>query len=521
MNIIEILKQRLQKHPNKPALLHKEKQISYKELDIRSRATSSFFSKHSITQKNSALLLVPLSIELYILFLGLIRSGITVVLIDPSAGRKHISKCIGSVKPDALIASPKAHLLRLIDEVQRIPKKFSTHFWVPGSTPIQYTKNNVESSSDYACAPDHPALITFTSGSTGMPKGISRSHSFLMHQHQAIASSLNPEDTDIELNTLPVFVLSNLASGITTVIPSTDVRKPAIASAQRLIHQIQRSKANRLLMPPALCKNLVDHLQTKQQTLRQIKKIYTGGGPVFPNLLHQLSTSFPESQITALYGSTEAEPIAHINMQEVDPASFKAMQEGRGLLVGRVVKKMDLAIIPDKDGTPIGPFTHDVFHKLTLQPMSAGEIVVSGAHVQKSYISNDDKSTKFKVGDHIWHRTGDAGYIDSKRRLWLLGRCSAKIVKGQKIIYPFEAEVAAMSFAGVKKAALTSVKDTIILAIETSTQDKASLCTQIKSSLKNIDQVLVLKKIPVDQRHNSKVLYAKLRELLVGARFRQ
>ena len=325
---------------------------------------------------------------------------------------------------------------------------------------------------------------------------------------------MSSEDTDVELNTLPVFVLSNLASGITTVIPNVDLRKSATHHAQKLVDQIRSSGVNRLLAAPAFCSHLADYLQSKKQPLRVIKKIYTGGGPVFPNLLRQLSISFPEAKITAIYGSTEAEPIAHISVDEIDKASLEEMQQGKGLLVGEAVKDIALAIIPDKDGEPIGPFTRDAFRKLLLPPICSGEIVVSGDHVQKSYISGDEKKTKFKVENTIWHRTGDAGYIDHRNRLWLLGRSSAKIVKKEKILYPFGIEAAAMSFAEVAKAALTSVNSTTILAIETTSKDKVSLCEQIKAKLKDVDAVQVVKKIPVDKRHNSKVLYAELRQLL-------
>ena len=147
MNIIEILKKHLEEEPHKLALLHKGKEISYQELDARSRAAAAFFSKHGITHHQRALLFVPLSIELYVLFLALVRSGVTVVLIDPSAGRAHMSACVTSLRPDVFIGVPKAHLLRLIDAVQKIPKKFSTCSWIPGSTLIRYTQKLVRKKS--------------------------------------------------------------------------------------------------------------------------------------------------------------------------------------------------------------------------------------------------------------------------------------------------------------------------------------------------------------------------------------
>ena len=513
MNIIELLKKNSEKAPDKIALIHKGEKVTYRDLNERSEKVARFFTGQGLYPNQKALLFIPLSVELYVIFLGLIRIGVTIVLIDPSVGKSHLEKCIKAIEPDAFIATPKAHLLRFIAAVGNIPKKFSTH-WVPGSKAIRYLGNEGKKYEDFDTASDHPALITFTSGSTGLPKGISRSHSFLINQHKAISHSLISEDSDVELNTLPVFILSNLASGITTVIPDTDIRNPASVDAKQIVKQVQADGVNRILAAPAFCKNLVDYLESKKQCLDDIKRVYTGGGPVFPNLLKQLSEQLPNAEIVTVYGSTEAEPIAHVSMNGINEQLLEKMQQGSGLLAGKPISEITLAIIPDKDGFPIGPFTNEEFNKFTLSAMDHGEIVVTGNHVQKLYISGDGGKTKFKVENTIWHRTGDAGYLDTLGNLWLLGRCAAKIIKGSKTIYPFGMEAAAMSFSEVRKAAFVEINGMTILAIETEHEDNQPLCQKIKSSVNSVDSVRVIKKIPLDKRHNSKVLYPELKKML-------
>lgn len=516
MNIIELLKQNAEKFGEKAALVHHNQSISYRALEKKSQQAANFFTQQNISAGQKALLFVPLSIEFYVLFLGLVRSGVTVILLDPSAGKTHISTCVHSIKPNAFIATTKAHLLRFIPEVAAIHKKFSTHHWLPGSRTINYTIPR-ETYQDFVTPTKHPALITFTSGSTGTPKGIARSHSFLINQHKAISYSLSMSESDIELNTLPVFILSNLANGITTVIPNSNVKKPADIDAKQIIRQINADKVNRILAAPAFCKALADHLQSQQQTLTAIKKVYTGGGSVFPNLLKQLKKNLPNAEIIAVYGSTEAEPIAHISIDDINEDALQQMQQGKGLLVGKPTSDIELAIIADKDGEVIGSFTDETFKQIA-QETRQGEIVVSGKHVQKSYISGDESKTKFKVNDNIWHRTGDAGYLDESGRLWLLGRCSAKIVKRDKIIYPFGLEAAAMAFLGVNRAAVVEINGIITLAIESSINDSKQLCNKIKHHLTDIDTIQVLANIPMDKRHNSKVLYAELKKQLSSSK---
>jgi len=536
MNIIELLKKNAKERPNKVALIHKGKKMTYQELEDSSQALARFFTINEVGEGKKALLFIPLSIEFYVIFLALVRSGVSVVLIDPSAGKDKVAQCVKAAKPDAFIATPKAHLLRFISAVAAIPKKFSTHGtfgWIPGSKVIRYLEsdgsngriNGGENFKDFEAPSDYPALITFTSGSTGIPKGISRSHGFLINQHKAISHALPAMENDVELNTLPVFILSNLANGITTVIPDVDVKNNATVDAKQIVRQMQTNGVNRILAAPAFCKNIADYLESQKQSLPNMQRIYTGGGPVFPHLLKQLSLVFPNAEAIALYGSTEAEPIAHIGMHEIDDKVLEKMQKGSGLLAGKPISDIKLAIIPDKDGYPIGPFTSEEFRKLSLfaehgeieahgKSTLHGEIVVSGEHVQKSYISGDEGTTKFKVEDVIWHRTGDAGYLDIDGNLWLLGRCSAKIVKESKTIYPFGAEASAMSFSGVEKAALVEVDGVINLVIETKIANTEILCEKIKKTLSDVDSVVVLKKIPVDKRHNSKVLYSELKKII-------
>ncbi len=503
MNIIQILKNHSREIPNNVALIHRDDSITYAELEDRSSKLAHFFVKNGLTKGKKALLFIPLSIELYVLFLALARIGVVVVFIDPTADRLQMNSCIDLVKPDAFLGTPKAHLLRLYRSIRSIPIKFSTGFWFPGSRFIRYTECN--GYIDVETDRDDPLLITFTSGSTGMPKGISRSHGFLSDQHQAIVKALPYEKEAIELNSLPIFILSNLASGITTVISNGEIGRDVM--------QIQQQRVNRLLASPSYCCELAEYIDKDNQKLEHIQHIYTGGGPVFPNMLNQLQGSFPNAEITSVYGSTEAEPIAHLNREDISVSDLKKMQSGQGLLAGRPVPQITLAIIPDQSGFPIGPFSKESFEAHKLFPEQIGEIVVAGDHVQKSFINHDSTHTKFVVDETIWHRTGDSGYLDEKGMLWLLGRCSAKVNVHGSLLYPFSIETAARSFHQISNAALVEIDNKAILAIELTNRNTSGL-THALQSLSSVDEVRIVKKIPMDKRHRSKVLYDQLKKEL-------
>ena len=90
------------------------------------------------------------------------------------------------------------------------------------------------------------------------------------------------------------------------------------------------------------------------------------------------------------------------------------------------------------------------------------EIVFTGDHVKKGCLdAAQDASNKISIDGEIWHRAGDAGRIDAQGRLWLLGRQSARI----GTLYPFAVETTAMSWPGVRRAALVDAGGSAVLAI--------------------------------------------------------
>ena len=177
------------------------------------------------------------------------------------------------------------------------------------------------------------------------------------------------------MNTLPVFILSSLARGITVVMPHSFRGRPTAVDMAEVVQELQTHQVNRLLAAPAFCQRLAVHLGATKQTLPAIERVYTGGGPVFPALFDQLQAWLPNAAITAVYGSTEAEPIAHINLSTLFPNDRQAMVHGHGLLAGKPISAINLAILPDRAGEPIGPFTEETFAATQLPaPLSPAKL---------------------------------------------------------------------------------------------------------------------------------------------------
>ena len=544
MNIVDIFEQRAKSHPDAPAIIDthrgKSRVTTFAELELASQQIALLLQRQGVQAGDTVLVFYPMSAELYIVLGAIFRLGMIAMFIDPSAGREHIERCCRLHQPHALIASPKAHLLRLVSsELRRIPKKIVLGGYAFGATTIDWEHHwerphpagETVASKLTAMQGDpcvrlarrmralpvktFPALITFTSGSTGQPKAALRTHEFLLAQHRVLHHSLDLKEGEIDLTTLPVFVLANLASGVTSLIPKADLRFPGAIDPTPIVEQIQKYELQSTAASPAFLEKIADHCLNKKIILTTLQKVFTGGAPVFPGLLEKLHYIAPQAKIVAVYGSTEAEPIAEIAHSQITERDIFLMQQGSGLLAGLPVTEIELRIYRDQWGSVISPLTLAEFEKSCLDANQVGEIIVSGAHVLSGYLQGrGDEETKFSVAGKIWHRTGDTGYLDEAGRLWLMGRCAAKIVDERGTLYPFAVECAALRYPNIKRAALMQQQGKRLLVIECiSRREELD-----KRTLRNIlgwaelDEIQIIGQIPVDKRHNAKVDYPALKQ---------
>jgi acyl-CoA synthetase (AMP-forming)/AMP-acid ligase II len=216
--------------------------------------------------------------------------------------------------------------------------------------------------------------------------------------------------------------------------------------------------------------------------------------------------------VVAVFGSTEAEPIAHVACREISADDWEAMGGGKGLLAGVTVPEIQMRIVPDQWGSTIKDFRE-------MPSGEPGEILVTGEHVLKGYLHGEgDEETKVRIEGEIWHRTGDAGYRDTEGRLWLLGRCAACVRDARGILYPFAVECVAMSFESIRRAAFVLLDGKRVLVVEGEIAEAELDELRAKVTWASIDEVRRLRRIPVDARHNAKVNYPELRRIVGRAR---
>lgn len=517
MNIVEILQRQAKERPDAPAIIDmyagRERVTTFAGLDHASAKGAALLRETGLVEGDTVLVFQPMSAELYIALMALFRAGMTAMFLDPSAGREHIARCCAIRLPQALVASSKAHLLRLISPALRhIPRHICFSRFMPGCIPWQRAETIKPCQTITPCAADAPALITFTSGSTGQPKAAVRSHGFLLEQHRVLERAISLTPGAVDLTTLPIFVLANLASGVTSLIPDVDLRYPGKIKALPVLHQIYRHHPVSVVASPAFLECLCGACEASGRTVPGFRHLFTGGAPVFPDHLERFAVIFPDADVVAVYGSTEAEPIAHISRQAMSSDDLDAMTSGGGLLAGEPVEEIAVRIIVSRWGSPLEPLDDAGFSAICLPAGKIGEIVVSGGHVLQGYLNGTgDEETKFRVNGTVWHRTGDSGYFDHAGRLWLLGRSGAVITDERGEVYPFAVECAARQCPGVARAALVSRQGQRILFVQP--KKGAYIDTNaVRTALAwaQLDTVRKLDVIPLDKRHNAKIDYGRL-----------
>ena len=516
MNIAAILETQAREAPARAAIVERGRSITFGHLDRAVASAAAELAAAGITAGMRVLVFSRMSIDLYTVMIALFRLRATAVFVDPSMGRQRLNGCVDRVAPGAFVAIPRAHLLRFSTRaIRQIPIKVAIRGWAPGAASVARVAGEVGHEVE-ACDDATPAIITFTSGSTGEPKAAVRTHGFLLAQHRALVHALALVSGEVDLCTLPVFLLGNLASGVTSVIPDADLRAVGSIDPAPVAAQIEAHRPVRTVASPALLGRLVAHARPDGRSYDSFERIFTGGAPVFPSTLDDIATVAPRAAVIAVYGSTEAEPIAEIERRGITAEDREAMASGAGLLAGPPVGSIQLRILPDRWGDALGPWTTEGLEAQALPPRQPGEIVVGGDHVLSGYLDGvGDSESKIHVDRHVWHRTGDAGYLDERGRLWLLGRCSARVSDSHGVLYPFAVEAAASGTPGLVRAAFVMHRDRRMLVAEVAGDaDRTKQQLLERLAWAQVSDVVIVDRIPLDARHNAKVDYPALRRLL-------
>jgi acyl-CoA synthetase (AMP-forming)/AMP-acid ligase II len=494
MNLANNLVENFREKPDKVCLIQGDSEVDYKELYNKVALFANYLKNKGIGKGSNVLVLVPMSINLYVTLLAIWSIGATACFMDAGFIKNGMKKNKFE-EIDSIIGKPVYLLYANINKnLRKLKKKINVHVVdkLSGDNDLQVLEVDK----------NDPAILTYTSGTTGTPKIAARSHEFLEIQGNILKDCLNYENNDIEISSIPIFTLSNIDVGITTCIADGNFTNLGNSNSERLVTQIINNNINRVMAAPGLLGLITKYCKENSIKIDKVNKVFTGGGAIFVDFINEIKDVFPNAKIVTLYGSTEAEPIAELDVTNLSEDVIEKIKSGNGIPAGSIVGVSDCKTI--KTGiTEIGDISNEEFENLKIDGI--GEIVVAGSNVLKGYVGGiGDKENKFSVGNTKYHRTGDLGYLDENGCLWLRGRIKEPF---------FNIEAALHASFKMGKTAVFKYNDKIILVLEENNKIKEEDIRKV-ISFENIDDIKYVKKIPVDKRHSTKVDYKELKRLL-------
>ena len=404
--------------------------LTYAQLDARSDAIAAGLAKRGIVRGTRTVVMVRPTPEFFLLMFALFKAGAVPVLVDPGIDKRALKQCLDEAKPEAFIGIPLAMLAKALlgwAKSARVRITTGKRAWLADATLADIERDGATAAAQLAdTKPDDVAGLLFTSGSTGVPKGVVYRHRHFVAQVEMLGTAFGIAPGGIDLPTFPPFALFDPALGLTSIIPDMDPTRPAKADPRKLHAAIERFGVTQLFGSPALMQVLAAH----GERLPTVKRVTSAGAPVPPAVVQRMLELLPpDAQLWTPYGATECLPVAVIEGREL--LTLRARTEtGAGTCVGRPVAGNTVRIIRISDDA-IG----DWDDALLVGAGQVGEITVAGPSATDSYFNRDAQTALAKIrerlsgGDErIVHRMGDLGWFDGEGRLWFCGRKSQRVV---------------------------------------------------------------------------------------------
>ncbi|MCI1711251.1 MAG: fatty acid CoA ligase family protein [Chiayiivirga sp.] len=500
--------------------------LSYRELDYRSDRIAAALARIGIVRGTRTALMVRPSPELFLLMFALFKAGAVPVLIDPGISRRALKQCLDEAAPEAFIGIPLAQAARVLlgwarRSVRIVVTVGRRWFWGGYTLDRVLTQHADAPFALAATQPDEVAAILFTSGSTGVPKGVTYRHRHFVAQVEMLREAFGIEPGGVDLPTFPPFALFDPALGLTSVIPDMDPTRPAQADPRKLIDAIERYGVSQMFGSPALLDTLSRYGERHGTRLPSLRRVLSAGAPVPPAVVARMQAMLPDdAQIWTPYGATECLPVAIIEGRELR-ATREATEAGAGTCVGRPVARNCVRII-HIDDAPL-PAWHEA---LVAAPGAVGEITVAGPSATDEYFRRPAASALAKIPERlpdgtqrVVHRMGDLGYFDAEGRLWFCGRKTQRVETPDGALYTEQVEPVFNTHAEVKRTALVGVgargAQRAVLCVELERGVPDSARERIEAELLNlgarlphtarIQTVRFHPGFPVDIRHNAKI----------------
>ena len=430
------------KWPRKAAAVWRGERQSYAELDRTVARLSTRFARDLGLSKGDRLAIAaPNCIEFYLTYWSAMRLGVVLVPVNTRLKPDTMAFIIEESGARALVVHKDlAGTIAGIREKLTLVEKFITiDHTSPGALPFESLLEAVES----PVAPcdslrgDDVAVIVYTSGTTGVPKGPLITHGNLLYNIKNTIIPHGFRHEDVHMLVVPLFHCTGLNSIITTsaYLGSTVVIVP-YPNVKELVSLIERHRVTTFLGVPTLFHFVTAMKELGKYDLTSLRLIAYSGSPMATGTIGRLRERFPGVRLHNFFGLTETISITHV-LADCDADS-------RPDSIGKVLPDVGQKII-DEDGREVPTGT-------------IGELCFHRSEIVREYWKRPGLLEESMVGE--WFRSGDFALVDEEGYVYLKGRKKEMIIVGGENVYALEVESVLLSHEKVLEAAVVGVEAT-------------------------------------------------------------
>lgn len=464
-----------EKCPDRTAVIYanKNKLIKKTYADLRHDVfqTAGYLVSRRVGQDDKIMVFAPADYPLAVFMLASFILGAQVMYVDIWARGKVLDDTFHDYLPDYVLISNKTALLfPFVKNVRKIKNIINLD---------KVRRDGRARPQLHEISEEAWGLLTLTTGSSGKPKLAIRTHHELFEQLNLVKQNIDADHASVVMITSYMYVFACLFSGNTAVMPGVNPGRMSAEKINQRLALFDHIPISMIITSPDFCLKANHHF-------RYLKTLYIGGAILSIREAKMIAGHFEGVDIIYVYGSTEFIIITTVRLNDY----IKTLEEEHRSLLGSAVKGVDI-MTDDED------------------------ILVSGSALLARYYHKEAGFNKKIIGGRLWHDTGDAGKIINNQ-LYYLGTAGHAITTDKKYYYSEIEQNILVHFRRIRKCAFLEKNHRYYLFLETDhmTEDEA-----IRSLLRDSYQVTditikVVKKIYRDPKHNTKINYQKLSDMV-------
>ncbi|MHB8191432.1 MAG: class I adenylate-forming enzyme family protein [Ferrimicrobium sp.] len=431
-------------HPDWPAVsFENETTWTYEQLRTRADTCSNALAGYDVRLGDRVAILMYNSLDYWACYLGAVSIGAIVVRLNFRLSADELAYALADSRP--LVVCADADLLERIELVRS--DLAVAHYFCRGERSgalerwtLAWEDLWVEGERDspsVPLGPDTPAMLMYTSGTTGRPKGALWTHgnTLWFAAMQAIEWQLTSER--VVLTTGPLYhvgAVEDLAIASLAVGGHVVITRSQNFDIVRTLQVIQDRRVTDAFLFPYMIYEMIAHADLDQYDLSSLSRILSGGDPILPYAIEWIQERLPGVELVQVYGLTEGTPIA---------AASSTLRHLPNASVGRPLPFTEISI-RDEVGEPVLCGT-------------TGEIWIRSPVVCDRYWEKPSESADTFVDG--WCKTGDNGYCDDEGVLFVSGRKKDMVRSGGENIYPAELEGVLIRHPKIQDVAIIGVPD--------------------------------------------------------------